>query len=161
MTRSLVTAAIISIMLAACGAGGTPGNYRKGACGAVDAGQKSLDHLAAAVEALDTGNSALVGEEVELARIDAHVAGGQISYIPRDWAPGDATREVLTNEVQQPLDDARALFPDPRAGSVDEVPELQPRDRAKLEELMQRVRAGLDAAQASLRNELSIDCEST
>ena len=55
---------------------------------------------------------------------------------------------------------ARALFPDPRAGSVDELPELQPRDRAKLEELMQRVRRGIDAAQASLRNDLSIDCES-
>lgn len=114
----------------------------------------------AAAEALDAGDAALVAEQVELARIDAHVAGGQISYIPRDWAPGDATRELLTDEIQQPLDDARALFPDPRAGSVDELPELQPRDRAKLEELMQRVRRGIDAAQASLRNDLSIDCES-
>ena len=158
MHRCLVGAAILVLMLAGCGAGGTPGNYRKGACGAVDAGAKSLDHLTAAVAALDAGDAATVAEQVELARIDAHVAGGQISYIPRDWSPGDATRNLLASEVQQPLDDARALFPDPRAGSVENLPELDVRERAELEQLTRRVRAGLLAARTSLTGELAVDC---
>ena len=149
---------MLVLMLAGCGAGGTPGNYRKGACGAVDAGAKSLDHLTAAAAALDAGDAATVAEQVELARIDAHVAGGQISYIPRDWSPGDATRDLLGSEVQQPLDDARALFPDPRAGAADDLPQLDARERAELEQHMRRVRAGLEAARTSLTDELGVDC---
>ncbi|HET7684917.1 MAG TPA: hypothetical protein VFM19_00720 [Candidatus Limnocylindria bacterium] len=160
MSHRPVAGALV-LFLAACGASGVPGNYTKGACGAVDAGARSLDHLAAAVIALDAGDADALGAEVEAARIDAHVVSGQISYMPRNWGPGDATRNVLVEEVHAPLDAARALLPDPRAGPVAEVPPLEARERAELDALMRRARAGLETARASLADELGVDCTAT
>jgi hypothetical protein len=160
MHRFLAVATVLVVALSACGTSGTPGNYRKGTCGAVEAGTKSLDHLGAAVAALDADDAATLAEQVELARIDAHVVSGQISYVPRNWGPGDDTRRLLTTEVQQPLDNARALLPDPRAGEIVEAPQLDVTERAELDRLMDRVRAGLRTARESLSGDLGIDCSS-
>lgn len=160
MSHRLVAGALV-LLLAACGTGGVPGNYSKGACGAVDAGAKSLDHLTAAVAALDARDAGALAAEVEAARIDAHVVSGQISYIPRGWAPGDATRDMLVEEVHAPLDAARGLLPDPRADAPDEAPTLDVRERAELEGIMRRARAGLEVARAALADELGVHCAAT
>lgn len=153
-----MAASIIALALAACGGTGVPGNYTSGACGAVAAGARSLDHLVAAVAALDAGDAEALADEVEAARVDAHVVSGQIGYIPREWGPGAATRDMLVEEVHAPLDAARAMLPDPRAAPLNAVPPLDAREQAQLNALQAQAAAGLRRVRASLAGELGVHC---